>query len=48
VTMDYYGHVLPGYLRDEIDRLKFNSPDTASAISQAVAGVSSQLVTTLL
>jgi integrase len=44
VTMDYYGHLLPNYLRDEIDRLRFNdSPE----MSQAEATASSPLVTSL-
>ena len=45
VTMDYYGHLLPGYLRDEVDRLQF---EDHSKDSQQVAASSTQLVTTLL
>jgi len=45
ITMDVYGHLVPGFLRDEVNRLSFGAPPTES---QAVASASTQLVTTLL
>ncbi len=45
VTIDYYGHLLPGYLRDEVNRLQF---EDHSKDSQQVAAASKQLVATLL
>lgn len=42
MTTEVYGHLLPGYLRDEIDRLRFGSG------SQDVAALPSPLVTSLL
>ena len=44
-TTEVYGHLVPGFLRDEVNRLSFGAPLTES---QAVAGASTQLVTTLL
>jgi integrase len=42
VTTEVYGHLLPGYLRAEIDRLSFGAPvlDPASNDSQTVAPTS--------
>ncbi len=45
ITTEVYGHLVPGYLQDEVDRLKFGAP---SNDWQPVAEDSSQLVTPLL
>ncbi len=45
ITTEIYGHLLPGYLRSEIDRLRF-APESKN--SQPVAGSSKPLVTRLL
>ena len=44
ITTEVYGHLLPGYLRDEVDRLSFGS----SSEKQAVASRPDDLVTSLL
>ena len=45
ITTEVYGHLAPGYLRDEVDRLRFG---VSSSASQTEAGGSSPLVTPLL
>jgi integrase len=45
ITTEIYGHLLPGYLRSEIDRLRF-APDSKD--SQSVASGSKPLATRLL
>jgi len=45
ITTEVYGHLLPGYLKDEVNRLSFG---VVSKESQAVAALSSSLVTPLL
>ncbi len=45
ITTEVYGHLVPGYLQEEVDRLKFETP---SKESQPVATVGAGLVTSLL
>ncbi len=45
ITTEVYGHLVPGYLQDEVDRLRFGEP---SNDLQAVSEAPSQLVTSLL
>jgi integrase len=37
ITMEVYAHLAPGYLRDEVDRLRFGSSDAGADDEQAVA-----------
>jgi hypothetical protein len=47
ITTETYGHLVPGYLRAEVDRLAFGAP-AESSHSQDFAGSRSPLVTPLL
>ena len=50
ITTEVYGHLLPGYLRDEINRLSFGVSPTPSesSDSHADAGAASEFATPLL
>jgi integrase len=34
VTMDFYAHLAPGYLRDEVNRLRFDAPEPGSELAE--------------
>ena len=42
ITMAFYAHLAPGYLRDEVDRLHFDAPVTEQHAEQQQAAVANE------